>query len=131
MVWDGDDYLQRRNTPRTNGAAFVSQDVPRSMAANGTYTAKVKMRNVGTGDWSRTTNHKLGTQAPQDNTVWTGGNRVWLPSGVTVTPGQDYEFSFTITAPATPGLYQFQWRMVQESVEWFGEFSPLVGISVY
>jgi hypothetical protein len=50
---------------------------------------------------------------------------------VTVTPGQDYEFSFTITAPATPGLYQFQWRMVQESVEWFGEFSPLVGISVY
>ncbi|HEV8675854.1 MAG TPA: hypothetical protein VGX21_17590, partial [Methylomirabilota bacterium] len=30
-------------------------------------------------------------------------------------------FSFTATAPATPGSFAFNWQMVQESVEWFGD----------
>jgi hypothetical protein len=39
-------------------------------------------------------------------------------------------FRFSVTAPASPGSYQFQWRMVHEGVEWFGEFTPSSTIAV-
>ena len=39
-------------------------------------------------------------------------------------------FTFNIIAPATPGSYNFQWRMVQEGLGFFGELSPNVVIQV-
>jgi hypothetical protein len=33
-------------------------------------------------------------------------------------------FNFNITAPSAVGYYHFQWRMLQESVEWFGAATP-------
>jgi hypothetical protein len=35
-------------------------------------------------------------------------------------PGQNVTFNFNVTAPSTPGMYNFQWKMVQDFVEWFG-----------
>jgi hypothetical protein len=49
----------------------------------------------------------------------------------TVPPGTEVTFSFDVRAPATPGTYNFQWRMVQELVEWFGDFTPNVRIHVH
>ena len=47
-----------------------------------------------------------------------------------VAPDQEATFHFTITAPEISGPYEFQWRMVQETVEWFGEASPSVIVTV-
>jgi YD repeat-containing protein len=43
-----------------------------------------------------------------------------IPDGKVVLPGQSFTFSFNMTAPATPGSYTTDWRMLQENVEWFG-----------
>ena len=59
--------------------------------------------------------------------MW-GLGRVDLPSDVM--PGKTVTFQFNVTAPSLPGVYQFQWRMVQESVEWFGRFTTAVAIRV-
>ena len=34
------------------------------------------------------------------------------------------------SAPSTPGAYAFQWEMVQDGVEHFGDFTPLVTVQV-
>jgi hypothetical protein len=47
-----------------------------------------------------------------------------------VAPGQEKTFRFAVTPPVTPGTYNFQWRMVQEQVEWFGENSHNVAGTV-
>jgi hypothetical protein len=96
----------------TNGATYVSQTVPSAMTAGQNYTVSVTMNNSGTSTWT-TDLYKLGSQNPQDNGTW-GTNRVNLASSVA--PGANYTFTFTVTAPSTPGTYNFQWRMVKEGV---------------
>ncbi len=112
-----------------NPAAFVSQNVPATMIAGQKYKVSVTMRNSGTKTWSPvgTQYHALGSQSPQDNQVW-GLNRIKVAS--TVAPGGQTTFSFQVTAPSTPGTYDFQWRMVHEFVEWFGDYTPKVKVSV-
>jgi hypothetical protein len=66
--------------------------------------------------------YRLGSQNPQDNTIW-GLGRVNL-SGDSVSPGTTTAFSFVVTAPSSPGSYNFQWQMVQDAVEWFGAKTP-------
>jgi thermolysin len=112
----------------TNNATFVSQSVPTSMTPGQSYSVSVTMRNSGTTPWTSDV-YRLGSQNPQDNTVW-GFNRVYLPTGTTVAPGYDYTFYFNVTAPATAGSYNFQWRMVQEGVGGFGDLTPNVLVNV-
>ena len=107
-----------------NNAIFVSQNVPAVMIPGQVYPVSVTMQNTGTTTWTRNTFHRLGTQNPQDNNLWTGSARVLMPVGASVAPGASHTFTFNVTAPATAGTYNFQWRMVQDGVEWF------VGLSV-
>lgn len=111
-----------------NNATFVSQSVPTSMMAGQSYNVSVTMNNSGNTTWTSDV-YKLGSQNPQDNSTW-GTGRVYLPAGHSVPPGANHTFDFTVTAPGTPGSYNFQWRMVQEGVEWFGEFTPNVLVNV-
>jgi len=111
-----------------NDAAFVAQSVPPLMQPGQTYAVSVTMNNSGGKTWSAATNHRLGTQNPQDNTLWTGFTRRALPS--TTASGSNAVFSFNVTAPSTPGTYNFQWKMVQDGVEWFGALSPNQAIRV-
>jgi hypothetical protein len=116
----------------SNNAMFISQSVPTTMTAGQSYSVSVTMRNTGNSTWTcfdGNCAYKLGSQNPQDNGTW-GTGRVYIPSSVTVPPGTDYTFNFTVTAPSSPGYYNFQWRMVNESVEWFGEYTPNVVINV-
>jgi hypothetical protein len=113
----------------TNGASFISQTVPTSMTAGAAASVSVTMQNTGTSTWTAATNHLLGAQNPHDNTTW-GSARVTLAPGESIAPGQTKTFSWTITAPSTAGTYNFQWRMVQELVEWFGATTPNVAVSV-
>lgn len=113
----------------TNGATFVSQSVPTSMTAGSSTSVSVTMRNSGTSTWTPSAAHRLGAQNPQDNTTW-GMARVDLSAGDAIAPGQSKTFSWTVTAPSSPGTYNFQWRMVQELVEWFGPTTPNVAVTV-
>ncbi len=109
-----------------NDAAFVSQSVPATMNAGQKYTVSVTMRNTGGTTWSETAHHRLAIQIPGDPFT----HRRLLPAGVTVAPGAQYTFSWQVTAPATAGTYTFQWRMVEELVEWFGPFTPSTPVTV-
>ncbi|MFH1148329.1 MAG: NBR1-Ig-like domain-containing protein, partial [Pseudomonadota bacterium] len=111
-------------SPQANDARFVSQNIPNSLLAGRSATVSVTMKNNGTNTWTSASGYGLGTQNPEDNTVWGFGNRVGLGAGESIAPGQEKTFAFEITTPSTPGAYNFQMRMAQEDVEWFGDSSP-------
>ena len=97
------------------------------MATGQSYTVSVTMKNTGTTTWTAANLYNLGSQNPQDNLTW-GLGRVNVPADVP--PNTEVTFTFTVTAPATTGTYNFQWRMVQDAVEWFGAYAPNVPIGV-
>ena len=111
-------------------AVCIGQSAPPSPALAGhSYPVSVTMMNTGITTWTfkGPNPQRLGSQNPQDNTVW-GVSRVDVP-GI-VPPGTAAAFMFTVTAPLTPGVRPFQWRMVQEGITWFGDFSPEIDDSV-
>lgn len=111
-----------------NFATFVSQSVPSLMFAGKTYPVSVTMNNGGTTTWTSGSNYKLGSQLPQDN-VYFGTNRVAVPTSTS--PGSNAIFNFNAAAPVTPGVYNFQWMMVQDGgVGWFGYLTPGVLVAV-
>lgn len=110
-----------------NDSSFVSQSIPSTMIAGQQYSVTITMHNAGSGAWSEATNHHLGSQNPQDNSTF-NWNRAYITG--TISAGSDYAFTFQVRAPATPGQYNFQTRMVQDAVEWFGAFSPNVVVTV-
>jgi Ig-like domain from next to BRCA1 gene len=128
MTWTTCGTTPPNAPPR--GAAFGSQSVPTTtMEAGQVYNVSVTMTNNGSATWAIGDGYKLGSQNAQDNWTW-GTNRIYLPDGVAVPPGSSYTFNFNVTAPSTPGTYNFQWRMVQEGVEWFGDYTPNLLIDV-
>ena len=113
--------------PPANDAVFVSETVPSLMLAGKSYPISITMNNAGTNTWTAAGNYNLGSQIPQDNVSW-GTNRVALPASVA--PGANVTFNFNVTAPATPGVYNFQWMMVQDGVGWFGNLTAPLSIAV-
>ena len=112
-----------------NGAQYISQSVPASMFAGQSYSVTVTMKNNGGTTWTPASSYRLGSQNPGDNTVW-GAGRVNLGGGDSIGSGVSKSFTFNAVAPATPGTYNFQWRMVQDGVEWFGDYTPNVAVAV-
>jgi len=111
-------------------ASFVSQVLPPSKMGPGqTAAVSVTMKNNGTNTWTKAGSYKLGSQNPQDNTNW-GLGRVDLSDTDAIATDQQKTFSFTITAPTTQGLYNFQWRMIRELVTWFGDYSSNFVVNV-
>jgi Ig-like domain from next to BRCA1 gene len=109
-----------------NDASFINLSMPLNMVAGQSYDVAVSMKNSGNTTWQPGT-WKLGSQAPQDNTLW-GPNRVQLAAPVG--PGGSVAFFFTIRAPTTPGVYTYKWQMVQEFVEFFGAPTTVYQINV-
>ena len=97
------------------------------MTAGQTYDVSVTMKNTGGTTWTEESEYRIGSQNPQNNWNW-GISRVHIDSGETIFPDQEKTFVFTITAPSTSGIYNFQWRMVQDSVEWFGDYTENVEV---
>src|SRR5574341_864805 len=113
------------NVPEHNDAQFISQTVPATMTPGQTYNISVTMRNTGASTWTPDGDYQLGSENLTDNQTW-GLSRVNLNS--TVLPGSDATFNFNVTAPATPGAYSFQWRMVQNGVQRFGALTTNVNV---
>ncbi|UHQ23252.1 Ig-like domain-containing protein [Lysobacter sp. 5GHs7-4] len=108
-------------------AQFVSQSVPIAMAAGQSYAVTVQMKNIGTATWTSGGAYKLGSRNPVNGDTWSL-TRVAVPGDVA--PGQTASFTFTTRAPTAPGTYNFQWGMLQEGVESFGEASSNLSIAV-
>lgn len=116
------------NPPQIDDAEIISFLAPSSMLANATGTVNIRVQNTGTTTWTSggPQPYRLGTQRPQDNTVW-GVQRVELPRSIA--PTQTVDFSIPIKAPAGGGIHPMGWRMVHELVQWFGEMEER-GINV-
>lgn len=110
-----------------NNSHFVSQSVPERMIPGRNYEVSVTVHNTGNTTWSTNNQYRLASQTPMDNLTW-GLNRVELP--VSVLPGEKVTFTFDVRAPEIPGTYSFHWRMVQDGVEHFGDFSECLFIDV-
>lgn len=112
-----------------NGAVVVSQsEPPARLTAGQTAQVSITLRNSGTNTWTRTGGYKLGAQSPADSQAFRVG-RVPLPVD-SVAPGRTVTFTFPVNAPVRPGSYDFQWRMVQERKEWFGQLTAQVQVAV-
>jgi hypothetical protein len=120
-------------------AEFVSQaNVPTSMIAGQQYTVSITMKNTGGKVWTASPlsqQYSLGDANAgfSDTTIWgVPLNRVPLQSGEAVTLGAQKTFTFTVTAPSTPGTYQFIWQVVRDggSTSWIGDTSTPVNVTV-
>jgi RHS repeat-associated protein len=112
-------------TNGANAAQCVWQSAPQVMTAGQSYPVSVRMRNTGANTWTSAAHYNLGSFA--DNGAW-GIYRIGLPASTP--PNAEATFNFTVTAPSTPGTYSFEWRMVQDYVEWFGDNSTKVQVVV-
>lgn len=107
------------NTTGTNRSQCVSIEAPSQVTTGQSFSAKVTMRNSGTRSWTTDAKpHRLGSVSPVDNLRW-GLGRVAL-SSEPINNNQNAIFSFNALAPVIPGSYNFNWRMVEEGVTWFG-----------
>src|SRR5262249_3678168 len=108
-------------------ALMISQSVPTSMNPGQSYSVSVSMKNTGTSTWSALGGIKFGSQNPPDNVTWgTSG----IPLNKSITPGSTYTFLLGVTAPITPGAYNFQWQMFRTGAGYFGVPTTNVAIQV-
>lgn len=116
------------NCPFPRNAQYVSRTCPPSTMNTGQSTAvSIIMKNTGENTWTTAGNYSLGSQNPENNGNWGTGR---LSVGSNITTNASKTFSFTAVAPATPGVYNFQWKMVQDGVAWFGDTTPNCSVNV-
>ncbi|MCC6575020.1 MAG: hypothetical protein IT462_14685 [Planctomycetes bacterium] len=123
--------LTLRDDIEGNWAQIISFSTPLTMSAGQEYDVSVVVRNAGGTNWSAAGKNpwRLGSQAAQDNKTW-GFGRVNIAQSTLVRPGENYVFTFKVRAPVKAGVYAMQWRMVQENVEWFGDYTALQNVTV-
>jgi NTE family protein len=127
MPGDADSWSQgpeQHPLPAGRAATFVSQFVPPMILSGQQATVSITMRNTGSEPWSTADGYRLGSQNPQDNTIW-GLSRVEPPTSVQ--PNADVTLTFQVQAPVASGAFM-QWQMLQEGVEWFGDLTPPIYI---
>lgn len=126
FTWNGGSGASPATTVTVTGPSNIDSaqinsidSLPAKVTAGQSYTIRAAILNNGTTSWTTggSQPYRLGAQNPQDNWNW-GINRVELPSNIP--SGSVANLTFVVTAPPTPGVYNFQWRMLQEGVAWFG-----------
>lgn len=111
-----------------DNAKFVSQTVPSSMIAGQTYSVSLQMLNTGYSTWTRATTY-LRSESPGANLTW-GLNTVGLATTDSIPPTFSKTFSYKVIAPMDAGTYNFQWRTRHSGYASFGDYTPLVPVSV-
>jgi hypothetical protein len=108
---------------------FLSQTIPSAVQPGQQFTAVLRWLNTGTRSWNPAAGFRVEYVVPPNNETW--GIDLATPSAP-VQPGTQLEVRFTATAPATPGAYDFQWKLSQkDEVAVFGEVSKPFSIFVY
>ena len=121
-TWTGFNFRDSGSNDKPNQAIFVSQSiVPAVLEKEETASVSVTMKNTGTTTWSKSSGYKLGSFLDNSDL---GLTRVELDPADEIAPGEEKIFTFSIAGPTTSGTFDFQWRMVQDEVGWFGELTP-------
>src|SRR5207248_3079493 len=92
-----------------NGARVISATLPGTLRCGEGFAASVTVENTGSTLWTRGS-HRLGAVGDEDPLA--PDNRVYLPDGAVVHPGERYTFAIPLRAPRQPGTYGTDWRMV-------------------
>lgn len=116
-----------------DSAVLTASSVPTSITAGATDSVSFTLQNNGTTTWTvwdGSTGYRFGNPSLGDlpDPVW-GFTRQTV-SGPVI-PGDSATFTFSITAPLTPGTYTFPaLQMIDEGVGWFGDLSSAVSVDV-
>jgi len=119
MVQDGVTFFGQQSSlkiPVRNpmDAQIVSVSMPDAITAGGTFTTQITVKNTDTVSWTEKNMIRLGIEGTA-----IGNNRVHLPDGVTVKPGESYTFTYTAAAPSNGDLIM-NIQMIKDGVCWFG-----------
>jgi len=123
VAWFGSQLAPLRVEVSPPGAELLSHDAPRKMVAGHEYEGSLLVRNPSRLTWSpvghRWHAFRLGVIGP--------GERAWgivrVDFAEPVAPEETVLVRYVVRAPASPGRYHLQWRMLQEGVLWFGSRS--------
>jgi hypothetical protein len=118
--------LGARSAAAADNASFTSQSVPASMGAGARVSVSLTFTNTGTTSWTISGGYVLGSPNPANGATWQVSG-VALPSTVEV--GSTVTFSFRVSAPITPGTYNFQWQL-EHGTTFFGATSTNVAVKV-
>ncbi|WP_080507640.1 NBR1-Ig-like domain-containing protein [Bryobacter aggregatus] len=100
-----------------------------TLSAGAAFTATIQVKNTGTASWwtdavDAATPFKLVSQA-DSATFWGATSKVVISSGVNtvgyVDPQETVTRTFSLTAPSTPGVFPFVWKMMREGGSPFGQ----------
>jgi cysteine-rich repeat protein len=105
-------------------ASLVSQNFPTPLAPGETRTVMVVMQNDGTETWLADGNYALGSQ---NNPTSLFGVTL-VPVGANTASGSQNTFTFNVTAPTTPGNYNYRFRMRKLSGTNAGFFGDLIDV---
>jgi hypothetical protein len=130
-----DDFTAWSPSEGSDDAIITANDTPTMMLAGHNYTVHITVRNTGLTTWTSGEKHKLGATGDSSLFRPTGDSSLFTPTtGLqparrwpeslprTVAPGEQYVFTFEITAPNSGGAYTLQYQMTREGT-WFGEMT--------
>lgn len=118
-------------------ADFVSLSIPTTVIAGEQYEVRITVENTGTIAWDPVgascdpDSYRLRGRNPtngNDSYTWAPDARIELPA--TVAPGETVVVVDLVTAPTTPGPYDFQWQMIKECDTEFGDPSTNIVVTV-
>ncbi|CAN5477900.1 hypothetical protein BH11ARM2_BH11ARM2_24690 [soil metagenome] len=113
--------------PLEDHAEFVSQvDVPKTLAPGQAFRPTVTFKNAGTSAWTKEGGYLVQFVKPVGGTTWGIASQ---KVKTTVATGTNGVFKLVLTAPTTPGTYNFSWQMGSPN-GLFGAASPRVKITV-
>lgn len=112
-----------------NSAEFISQNVPTIMEPGASASVSITFKNTGTTTWTKAEKYMLVYTVDPVSNTW-GTSQVEMVDNETAVPGGSKDFNFTITAPTAPGVYKFQWGLIQDSGVYFDDPSEIRLINV-
>jgi hypothetical protein len=115
-----ENFITAHTFRPTDTAQLVASNLPTSMETGQTITVRLTFKNTGLSTWTEAAQYRLAAANDQDAFA---GPRQFLAPGESIAPGQRVTFSFTMTAPPSPGTYHTQWQMLKEGVARFGDIA--------
>lgn len=103
---------------RTNDAAVAQHTIPDHWFPDTEIECEVVLRNTGSSTWTEGSAYRLGVRVGAGD--FGLAQRFYLPAGMSVAPGAEVTFAFTLHTPPVEGFYPLQLRMVRDGYEWFG-----------
>ncbi|MEZ0229052.1 MAG: NBR1-Ig-like domain-containing protein, partial [Planctomycetota bacterium] len=112
--------------PVAEDAALVALEIPDKLPPGVRTRLKVTLKNTGNSTWAAGP-YRLGVVGDGAGDACrfiepTGAepNRIHLPPGTAIAPGQEHAFSFDVVSPSVTRVYDLQFQMIHEGVVWFG-----------